>query len=258
MKKKKLLLLLGAVALGMILLIGVGGYKMHKAKLEKAAIELAEQQAQREAEREEQEKLRLEEQKKLEEEKKEAEKDKLENNTVANESNKKTSTNNNSLAGLDRIERAKQVAKDYIGSKNASVYYIDIASGKSFGINENKIYYSASTGKLPAILYTQKKLNEGLVDTGKTFEYQDFVNDIPGAMIRGGTGILQKEVKPGDKIDVIKLLKYTCSYSDNLASNMLGYYVCDKNDGEFKEVDKLYQAFKRQIGIRLKYQNIFL
>lgn len=153
---------------------------------------------------------------------------------VANESNKKTSTNNNSLARLDRIERAKQVAKDYIGSKNASVYYIDIASGKIFGINENKIYYSSSTGKLPAILYTQKKLNEGLVDTGKTFEYQDFVNDIPGAMIRGGTGILQKEVKPGDKIDVIKLLKYTCSYSDNLASNMLGYYVCDKNDGEFK------------------------
>lgn len=251
MKKKKLLLLWGAVALGMILLIGVGGYKMHKAKLEKAAIELAEQQAQREAEREEQEKLRLEEQRKLEEEKKrlkeeeekkrleeekkkEEEKDKLENNTVANESNKKPSTNNNSLAGLDRIERAKQVAKDYIGSKNASVYYIDIASGKSFGINENKIYYSASTGKLPVILYTQKKLNNGLIDTGKTFEYQDFVNDIPGAMIRGGTGILQKEVKPGDKVDVMKLLKYTCSYSDNLASNMLGYYVCDKNDGEFK------------------------
>ncbi|MEO2508384.1 serine hydrolase [Clostridium paraputrificum] len=243
MKKKKLLLLLGTIALGMILLIGVGEYKMHKAKLEKSAIELEEQQAQREAEREEQEKLRLEEQKKLEEEKKrlkeeekkkEEEKDKLENNTVANELNKKTSTNNNSLAGLDRIERAKQVAKDYIGSKNASVYYIDLTSGKSFGINENKIYYSASTGKLPAILYTQKKLNEGLVDTGKTFEYQDFVNDIPGAMIRGGTGILQKEVKPGDKIDVIKLLKYTCSYSDNLASNMLGYYVCDKNDGEFK------------------------
>ena len=115
MKKKKLLLLLGTIALGMILLIGVGGYKMHKAKLEKSAIELEEKQAQREAEREEQ--------------------DRLENNTVANELNKKTSTNNNSLAGLDRIERAKQVAKDYIGPKNASVYYIDLTSGKSFGIN---------------------------------------------------------------------------------------------------------------------------
>lgn len=41
MKKKKLLLLLGTIALGMILLIGVGGYKMHMDKLEKAAIELA-------------------------------------------------------------------------------------------------------------------------------------------------------------------------------------------------------------------------
>lgn len=136
---------------------------------------------------------------------------------------------------MNKVERAAQVAREYIGSKNVGVYYIDINTGKSFGINEDKIYYGASTAKLPAILYTQKKLNEGLISASKQFEYHDYVNDIPGAMIRGGTGILQNNISTGAYIRVDTLLETSCSYSDNLASNMLGYYVCNKNSGDFKE-----------------------
>ena len=136
---------------------------------------------------------------------------------------------------VSRIEKAKKVAKDYIGSKNVGVYCTDLTTGESFGINENKIYYSASTGKLPGILYTQKKLNEGAISTNTKYAYHDYVNDIPGAMIRGGTGVLQNNIHDGKEVSVGTLLKDTCSYSDNLASNMLGYYVCDKNAGAFKE-----------------------
>ncbi|MCX0405517.1 serine hydrolase, partial [Clostridium perfringens] len=82
---------------------------------------------------------------------------------------------------VSRIEKAKKVAKDYIGSKNVGVYCTDLTTGESFGINENKIYYSASTGKLPGILYTQKKLNEGAISTNTKYAYHDYVNDIPGA-----------------------------------------------------------------------------
>ncbi|MFT8315792.1 MAG: serine hydrolase [Clostridium sp.] len=141
---------------------------------------------------------------------------------------------NNIAKQVDRIESAKQTAREYIGSKDVGVYCIDLKSGKNFGINENKIYYSASTGKLPGILYTQKKLNEGIISADTQFKYHDYVNDIPGAMIRGGTGKLQNNIYDGKSISVVILLKYTCSYSDNLASNMLGYYVCNKNDGVFK------------------------
>ncbi|AGK98475.1 serine hydrolase [Clostridium pasteurianum] len=141
---------------------------------------------------------------------------------------------NNVSKQVDRIESAKQTAKGYIGSKDVGVYCIDLNSGKSFGINENKIYYSASTGKLPGILYTQKKLNEGTISADTQFKYHDYVNDISGAMIRGGTGKLQNNIYDGKSVSVVTLLKYTCSYSDNLASNMLGYYVCDKNNGTFK------------------------
>ena len=91
---------------------------------------------------------------------------------------------NNIAKKVDRIESAKQTAREYIGSKDVGVYCIDLKSGKSFGINENKIYYSASTGKLPGILYTQKKLNESIISADTQFKYHDYVNDIPGAMIR--------------------------------------------------------------------------
>lgn len=136
---------------------------------------------------------------------------------------------------IDKIEKAKQAAQQYIGSKNVGVYFIDLNSGKSFGINQDKVYYAASTGKLPEILYTQKKLNEGTISPNTKFPYHDYVNNIPGAMIRGGTGILKNNIRDGQLVSVDALLKDSCSYSDNLAANMLGYYVCDKNDGAFKK-----------------------
>ncbi|MBV4420496.1 class A beta-lactamase-related serine hydrolase [Clostridium tyrobutyricum] len=136
---------------------------------------------------------------------------------------------------IDKIERAKQAAQQYIESKNVGVYFIQLNSGKSFGINQDKIYYAASTGKLPEILYTQKKLNVGIISSNTKFPYHDYVNNIPGAMIRGGTGILKNNIRDGQLVSVDVLLKDSCSYSDNLAANMLGYYVCDKNDGAFKK-----------------------
>lgn len=160
-----------------------------------------------------------------------------EQNDSAASNNSSASQNlpyNNVPVQIDKIEEAKKAAADYIGNKDVGIYFIDINSGKGFGINENKIYYSASTGKLPGILYTQKKLNEGVINKDTKFEYHDYVNNIPGAMIRGGTGVLQNNVQEGKNVTVQELLKDTCSYSDNLASNMLGYYVCDKNSGAFK------------------------
>lgn len=135
---------------------------------------------------------------------------------------------------VDEIEKARKVAEAYVGPKDVGIYCIELKSGKDFGINQDKIYYAASTGKLPEILYTQKKLNEGTINAGTKFAYHDYVNNIPGAMIRGGTGVLKDNVRDGEAVSVGTLLKYACSYSDNLAANMLGYYVCDKNDGAFK------------------------
>lgn len=146
---------------------------------------------------------------------------------------KKTSTAASEMK-VDETEKARQVAEAYVGTKDVGVYCIELNSGKSFGINQDKIYYAASTGKLPEILYTQKKINDGNVSVNTQFQYHDYVNDIPGAMIRGGTGVLKNNIRDGQVVSVGTLLKYACSYSDNLASNMLGYYVCDKNDGIFK------------------------
>lgn len=155
----------------------------------------------------------------------------------------------------DEVQKARQAAAEYIGSKDAGVYCIQLNSGKSFGINQDKIYYGASTAKLPDILYTQKKLNEGAIKTNTQFQYHDYVNNIPGAMVRGGTGVLKNNLRDGQLVSVGQLLKYACSYSDNLASNMLGYYVCDKNGGDFKNyigsvISKNIAVFSKDFSAR--------
>lgn len=142
---------------------------------------------------------------------------------------------------------AKQAAENYIGSEDVGVYCIELNSGKSFGINQDKICYAASTAKLPEILYTQKKFNEGVIKSDNQFKYYDYVNDIPGAMVRGGTGILKNNIYEGKLVSVSTLLKYACSYLDNLVANMLEYYVCDKNDGSFKTY--IGSVLFRNIGI---------
>lgn len=257
MNKKKISIIVGGILTVVGMSLGISFYRIDKEK----KAEIAKRELELQAEKEEEERKKLEEEKKRQEEKIQEEKRLAqEQEKKNNENNKQESTtkptseakqetkskDNINLANMDRIERAEKIARDYIGSKNVGVYYIDLNTGRSFGINENKVYYSASTGKLPAILYTQKKLNEGSITADTQFEYHDYVNDIPGAMIRGGTGILQNKVTDGQLVNVKTLLQYTCSYSDNLASNMLGYYVCDKNDGDFKSY--ISKVIGRSIG----------
>lgn len=155
----------------------------------------------------------------------------------------------------NRIEKAREIAKSYIGNKNVGVYCMDLKTGKTFGINQNKMYYSASVGKLPGILYTQRQLNNGIINNNTQFVYHDYVNNIQGAMIRGGSGVLQNQVHDGSKVSVKTLLKDTCEHSDNLASNMLGYYVCDKNGEKFKNyigniIGRHISTFKKEFSAR--------
>lgn len=143
----------------------------------------------------------------------------------------------------------------YIGSKDVGVYFIDIETGINFGINEDKIFYAASIAKLPALLYTQKLINEGRLNETTEYQYFDYINDIPGAMIRGGTGILQNKTSEGDSIDIKTLMLRSASNSDNLASNMLSYYVCNKNSGKFKEyistvIGRNLHEFKKEFSAK--------
>lgn len=118
-------------------------------------------------------------------------------------------------------------------NQKIGIYIEDLTTGNTYGVNENNMMYGASIAKLPIIYYTQLELLKGTISMEETFPYIDEVNDIPGAMVRGGTGIMQQSVQEHSNYSLSQLLEWTIRYSDNLASNMLGYYVADKNSGDF-------------------------
>ncbi|MGX6969621.1 serine hydrolase [Vagococcus bubulae] len=120
-------------------------------------------------------------------------------------------------------------------NQQIAIYIEELTSGRTYGINENNLMYGASIAKLPIIYYTQLQLLKGALSMEATFPYIEAVNDIPGAMVRGGTGIMQQMIQENNDYSISQLLQWTIRYSDNLASNMLGYYVADKNSGKFLE-----------------------
>lgn len=120
-------------------------------------------------------------------------------------------------------------------NQQVAIYIEELTSGRTYGINENNVMYGASIAKLPIIYYTQLQVLKGNISMEATFPYIESVNDIPGAMVRGGTGIMQQMIQENNDYSISQLLQWTIRYSDNLASNMLGYYVADKNSGKFLE-----------------------
>ncbi|WP_315080478.1 serine hydrolase [uncultured Clostridium sp.] len=134
--------------------------------------------------------------------------------------------------------RAEKAAKDYIGTSNVGVYCIGLENGEIFEINGDNIYPAASTAKLSAILYTQKRLNQGSINLNTSFKYYDSVNNMNGAYQRGGSGVLQDQLREGEDVTIETLLKTTCSYSDNLGANLLAYYVSNQSDENFRSYIK--------------------
>ncbi|SUN02414.1 Uncharacterised protein [Streptococcus agalactiae] len=84
------------------------------------------------------------------------------------------------------------------------------------------------------------------------FEYKDNVNQFPNSYAPSGSGKLEK--KADHKLYTVKeLLEATAKESDNVATNMLGYYVNNQYDSMFQtQVDTIsgmhWDMKKRQIS----------
>lgn len=140
-----------------------------------------------------------------------------------------TETSNNKKEMNDLVEYLDQLKQENLG-----IYIKDLETGTEFGVNDTQLFYGASIAKLPIILYTQHALETSVNTWEDAFPYIEEVNTIPGAMIKGGTGELQKTTQVGEFLTIQNLLKETIIHSDNLANNMLGYYVANENGTEFK------------------------
>ncbi|MGB9791049.1 MAG: serine hydrolase [Thermacetogeniaceae bacterium] len=95
------------------------------------------------------------------------------------------------------------------------IYFKDLASGESFGINENVPIPPASCIKVPVVLYLYRQVAAGRLQWADRLRY-DRASDY-----QVGAGALQYTARDGDTFSLRCLATVAITISDNVAHNML-------------------------------------
>jgi beta-lactamase class A len=95
------------------------------------------------------------------------------------------------------------------------IFFKDLHSGKTFGVNQGVRIPAASTVKVPVVLYASTLAQQGTLNMN---ERMDYVADRDW---RGGAGSLQYTAKDGDTFTIRELCEKAIRESDNVAWHML-------------------------------------
>ncbi|MGT2949527.1 serine hydrolase [Streptococcus devriesei] len=134
----------------------------------------------------------------------------------------------------NRIEKVQALLNQKYNKPNYSIYVKQLDTQKTAGINEDKAMYSASVTKLPILYFVEKQLKDGKVKLTDKLTYTEQVNHFKGAYKTEGSGKMPK--KADNKAYTVEaLLKAVTQHSDNVASNILGYYIAHKYDRTYQE-----------------------
>jgi len=113
----------------------------------------------------------------------------------------------------DELEiRLREMVNQTSGIVGLSYYCL--VTGRHIEINANGHFFAASTIKLPTHMMVAEFVRDGylLWDQRITFRSEYF---------KGGSGILQHRIQPGQSFTIAELLKYSIVYSDNIAHWLL-------------------------------------
>ncbi|EFR45224.1 serine hydrolase [Streptococcus pseudoporcinus] len=132
----------------------------------------------------------------------------------------------------NRMAKVQEVLSQKYNKDKYSIYVKQLDSQASAGINADKMMYSASIAKLATLYYVQNQLNTGQIKPDKPLRYIDQVNHFDGAYGPSGSGHIDKEAD-NKEYRVDSLLKAIAQHSDNVATNILGYYIANKYDHKF-------------------------
>ena len=134
----------------------------------------------------------------------------------------------------NRIQKVQEVLSNNYQNENYSIYVKQLSTGKEAGINENQKMYAASVMKLPYLYYVQERINQGDYQLDTKLKYVSEVNDFPGSYKPEGSGSLSKTAD-NKEYTIKDLITKTAKESDNVAHNILGYYITNKSDDVFKK-----------------------
>lgn len=142
----------------------------------------------------------------------------------------------NNLSKTDnRVEAVQELLTNKYSKDTIGIYVKQLSTGQTAGVNQEKLFYSASIAKLPILYYVQDQLNAGYIDLTTKVKYTAESISFPGAYAAGGSGSLSKTPDNKD-YSVEELINKTAKESDNVASNLLSYYVANKFDSNFYQV----------------------
>jgi len=123
-----------------------------------------------------------------------------------------TVLSNPNNAATELKKETQVIVKEKKG--NYGIYYADLTTGQTFGLNEREIFTGASVNKVPIItvLYSLQKKGKVSFDEQITLQKRD-IQDY-------GTGSLRYQ-KPGTTYSIKTLAKLALKQSDNTAAHIL-------------------------------------
>lgn len=135
----------------------------------------------------------------------------------------------------NRIKKVQEVINQKYNKGNLSVYVEQISTGLSAGINQDKTMYSASVSKIPLLYYAQHQLNQGKISLGDKVKYEKKVHEFKGAFDPEGSGSISKTAD-NKEYTIEELMKKVAQESDNVATNILAYYVAEQYGVDYQRV----------------------
>lgn len=133
----------------------------------------------------------------------------------------------------NRMQKVQEMLLQKYNNANYSIFVKQLDTQASAGINADKEMYAASIAKLAPLYSVQKQLQEKKVTENKLLRYIDDVNHFYGDYDPSGSGKISKKADKED-YKVSTLLKAVAQNSDNVATNILGYYLCHQYDQAFQ------------------------
>ncbi|MGT2716027.1 serine hydrolase [Streptococcus respiraculi] len=132
----------------------------------------------------------------------------------------------------NRIEAVQELLTTKYHSKNIAVYVKKLSTGETAGVNQEQLMYAASITKLPELYYVQENINQKKINLTDSVKYVKETEDFDGAYEPEGSGSIPK-TPDNQNYNIGDLINRTAKESDNVASNLLGYYAADKFDKRF-------------------------
>ena len=124
---------------------------------------------------------------------------------------------------------------------------------RSASIEGTTFVYGASLPKIVLAAFVLHQVDEGVLSWDDTYMYDDLIYEQPLSYAWGGSGIMQYESYRINEYTLEELTEMTLKNSDNMASNMLLYYVGQQYEEAFAEfTSDVYQASSFQLQITAK------